>query len=251
MKDGGGQGDPEGILFQIQRWSLHDGNGIRTTVFLHGCPLRCAWCANPESWQPGQGRAVSPEELLREFRKDEPFYRESGGGVTFSGGEPLLQPGFLRAVLLCCARLGYHTAVETSGFYPWESRAPLFALLDQVFFDVKLMDPSRHQAFTGQSNALILENHEKLLATHGDVTVRVPLVASVTDDPAGIQALCALLRGKTGLAGIEFMPYHNLGEAKYARLGLPLRGKFAPPDRGTMRRLRAIAAGAGIRVLSP
>jgi pyruvate formate lyase activating enzyme len=197
------------------------------------------------------GMYGSPEELLREFRKDEPFYRQSGGGVTFSGGEPLLQPGFLQAVLLRCARLGYHTAVETSGFYSWESRAHLFALLDQVFFDVKLMDPARHQAFTGQPNALILDTLEKLLAAHADVTVRIPLVASVTDDPAGIRTLCARLRGKAGLAGIEFMPYHNLGEAKYARLGLPLRGTFAPPDRRTMRSLRAIAAEAGIRVLSP
>jgi pyruvate formate lyase activating enzyme len=251
MKGGGSREDPEGVIFQIQRWSLHDGAGIRTTVFLHGCPLRCAWCANPESWRPGQGYAISVENLLEEIRKDEPFYRQSGGGVTFSGGEPLLQADFLEAVLRRCARLGYHTAVETSGFFPWESRAGLFALLDQVFFDVKLMDSARHQIFTGQPNELILDTLEKLLAAHGDVTVRIPLVASVTDDPEGIRALCALLRGKSGLTGVEFLPHHNLGEGKYARLGLPRGEKFAAPERKAADRLRAIVAGAGIPVLSP
>jgi pyruvate formate lyase activating enzyme len=242
MSGGERQENPQGIIFQIQRWSLHDGNGIRTTVFLHGCPLRCAWCANPESRQPGQGYALGAEELLRKISRDEPFYRQSGGGVTFSGGEPLLQADFLEAVLQRCARLGYHTAVETSGFFQWEGRAGLFSMLDQVFFDVKLMDSARHQIFTGQPNGLILATLEKLLAAHDDVTVRVPLVASVTDDPAGLRALCAVLRGKSGLRGLEFMPYHNLGEAKYARLGLPPGGKFAAPDGKTVDRLRAIAA---------
>ncbi|MDR1359694.1 MAG: 4Fe-4S cluster-binding domain-containing protein, partial [Deltaproteobacteria bacterium] len=105
MNGGSSRENPTGLLFQIQRWSLHDGNGIRTTVFLHGCPLRCAWCANPESWQSGQGYALSLEELLQEIRKDEPFYRQSGGGVTFSGGEPFLQADVLAAALARCAHL--------------------------------------------------------------------------------------------------------------------------------------------------
>jgi pyruvate formate lyase activating enzyme len=112
-----------------------------------------------------------------------------------------------------------------------------------------MMDSDRHQAFTGQPNALILDTLEKLLATHGNVTVRIPLVASVTDDPAGIRALCAFLQGKAGLAAIEFLPYHNLGEAKYARLGLPPGGKFTAPDRKAVNRLLSIVAGTGIPVL--
>jgi pyruvate formate lyase activating enzyme len=225
----------EGTIFQVQRWSIHDGEGIRSTVFLKGCPLRCAWCANPESWtgsaDGGQGRRVTAANLMKELRKDEIFYRESGGGVTFSGGEPFAQPEFLRELVAACGAVGYHTAAETSAFFDWNEAADIFARLDAVFVDIKHMDSLQHKKFTGVPNGVILKNVERILATHGDVTVRVPLVAGVNDDEANIRALRDFLRGAKarGLKGVELLPYHNLGVSKYSALGLPIPPEFAAP----------------------
>ena len=242
-----------GTLFQIQRWCVHDGEGVRTTVFLKGCPLRCAWCANPESWSPreekGHGFSLSVAELLSELRKDEAFYRGSSGGVTFSGGEPFAQAGFLRACLKECAKRGYDTAVETSGCFPWKGMEELFVMLDGIFFDIKQMSPIRHRELTGRDNALILENARRVLSLHSNVTVRVPLVRGCNDDIGNIEEMCAFLAGFPKLRGVEFLPYHNLGFSKYASLDLPAPPDFSAPEPEVMEKLEKIVSRFGIPLI--
>lgn len=244
---------PAGLIFQVQRWSIHDGAGIRSTVFLKGCPLRCAWCANPESWSAevgaGFGERVTVGELMARLRRDEVFYRESGGGVTFSGGEPLAQPRFLLAALEACGESGYRCAAETSLAAPWEEAWPALRLLDEVFCDIKVVDGARHRELTGAGNGLILANARRLLEARGRVTVRVPLVAGVNDGEGDLEALGDFLRGAPGLAGVEFMPYHDLGVGKYPKLGLPKPpSSFAPPAKSHLRRLAGILQGRGLAV---
>ena len=242
----------EGLIFQIQRWSLHDGDGIRSTVFLKGCPLRCAWCANPESWfrevEKGFGRRMTVAELMKTLRRDEIFYRESGGGVTFSGGEPLAQPDFLRAALIACRRAGYHTALESCALAEPELAAELYALADQVFVDLKHLDSEAHQKYTGRTNELILANIKRLLETHPDVTVRTPLIAGVNDDAEHIRAIVGFLKG-LNLKGFEFMPYHNLGEGKYRALGRQAPPAFSPPTAEQQETLKAILRSEGLPVI--
>lgn len=242
-----------GTVFQVQRWSTHDGDGIRSTVFLKGCPLRCAWCANPESWNPapehGFGWNTTVRDVMKTLRRDEIFYRESGGGVTFSGGEPFAQGVFLRALLKECRALGYSTAVETCGFFDWDDAADIFKELDSVFIDIKQMDPEKHQQFTGVSNERILQNIRRVVATHDDVTVRVPLVKGVNDDPGNILALCSFLEGAAkGLRGIEFLPYHNLGDSKYRALSLA-PSQFEAPASSVIEALEALVKDHGITVI--
>lgn len=222
---------------------------------MKGCPLRCAWCANPESWtgtvERGFGRRVTVEGLMRELGRDEVFYRESGGGVTFSGGEPFAQPAFLRALVAACSAVGYDTAVETSGFFDWDEVADIFEGLDAVFVDLKHMDPARHERFTGVSNERILGNVRRILASHGDVVVRVPLVAGVNDDLENVDALCGFLNGgkHDGLRGVEFLPYHDLGVPKYARLELPTPPELAAPSPERIEALKNRVRGEGLQAL--
>ncbi|MDR2892942.1 MAG: glycyl-radical enzyme activating protein [Deltaproteobacteria bacterium] len=244
---------PSGVIFQIQRWSLHDGEGIRSTVFMKGCPLRCQWCANPESWsarpEAGFGFSLTVDELIAKLRRDAIFYRESGGGVTFSGGEPLAQPVFLHAALEACGEAGFHRAIETGAYAPWEKAAPIFNLLEEVFVDIKHMNSARHKELTGKPNTVILRNISRLLERHDNVTVRVPLVAGVNDDEANIRALCAFLQGAQALRGVEFMPYHNLGVGKYTRLGLPVPPPHAAPQGRHLEKLKDLLREGGLTVL--
>ena len=244
---------PAGTIFQVQRWSLHDGEGIRSTVFMKGCPLRCQWCANPEAWsgavEEGFGFRLTVAELMARLRRDAVFYRESGGGVTFSGGEPLAQPAFLRAALEACEDAGFDRGIETCAYTPWERAASIFDLLDEVFVDVKHMDAARHKELTGKSNTVILRNLGFLLERHPKVTVRVPLIAGLNDDEATIDALCAFLKGASGLRGVEFMPYHNLGVGKYARLQLPAPPPHAAPSAERLERLKDLVRVHGLTVV--
>ncbi len=245
----------EGTIFQVQRWSIHDGAGIRSTVFMKGCPLRCLWCANPESWseavERGFGRRVTVDGLMQELRRDEVFYRESGGGVTFSGGEPFARPAFLRALVAACNAVGYDTAVETSAFFEWKDASDIFDGLDTVFVDLKHMDPVKHERFTGVSNGRILDTIRRILASHGNVVVRVPLIAGVNDDRENIRALCDFLNDAKhdGLRGVEFLPHHALGVPKYARLGLPVPPDLSAPSEERIEMLRAEVRGSGIKIL--
>ncbi|MFZ5942693.1 MAG: glycyl-radical enzyme activating protein [Bacillota bacterium] len=251
----------EGTIFNLQRFSINDGPGIRTTVFLKGCPLNCWWCHNPESqkfekelmfWNDrcincGQcrsacnhsqgcilcgectvscpaearemsGRKVYPQQVLDEIKKDLVFYEQSGGGVTFSGGEPLCQPAFLEETLNLC-RLEYiHTAVDTSGFAPWETFERITPLTDIFLYDLKHMDDVKHQKYTGVSNRGILENLQKLSLIHRNIIIRVPLIPGINDDELNIIAIGHFALN-LNLRNINILPYHDTAKDKYLRLG--------------------------------
>lgn len=248
--------DNRGLIFDIKRFSIHDGPGIRTTVFLKGCPLSCAWCHNPESissepfevFHPSRcikcglcsegcfsgaretvGYRVSSSELLREIEKDLPFYLESGGGVTFSGGEPLLQPVFLREILSLCVSHGISTVVDTSGYASWKNFQSILELCDMFLFDVKHIDPVKHLEFTGVDNRLILANLASLISSGCDVIVRVPVVKGFNDDPGSLRDIASFLGGLPGLKGVEPVKCHCYASAKYIDMGID-RGDFVPSD---------------------
>ena len=243
-----------GTIFNIQRFCTNDGPGIRTTVFLKGCPLSCVWCHNPES-QRGEreilyyrnkcsgcgrcrhmtvedtdflcyndakricGRTATVEEVLEEVLKDRLFYENSGGGMTLSGGEPLAQPAFTIALLQGAKEAGLHTAIETCGFTSEQVMREIAPLVDLFLFDYKETDPALHRAFTGVDNAPILGNL-RLLDRLGKKTIlRCPLIPGYNLREEHLQGICALANSLDHLQGIEIEPYHSLGEGKYAALG--------------------------------
>ena len=264
----------QGLIFDIQRFSLHDGPGIRTIVFFKGCPLKCVWCSNPESQKfpreimfnaskcidcgtcidvcpqnaikednqnyrvdtelcdlcgmccdecPTQalqwsGKHLSVSEVLTEIEKDREFYESSGGGVTFSGGEPLGQPEFLKELLMACKKRGIHTAVETCGYTKWEHIEDIIPHTGLFLYDLKHMDGTEHEKMTGYDNRLILENLKKLSDTAPDIIVRVPIVPGLNDSEKNLNDTAEFMR-KLNLSEIHLLPYHNYGESKYTMLG--------------------------------
>jgi len=263
-----------GRVFNIQRCSVHDGPGIRTTVFLKGCPLSCSWCHNPEGideapvlmintdrcvacgacsdacpvenggavpagqlWDRGActrcrscveacpvdarelaGRDYEVDGLVDELERDRVFFETSGGGVTFSGGEPLAQAGFLIACLRECRRRGLHTAIDTCGLAPREILLEVARCADLLLFDLKHMDPIRHRSETGSDNRLILDNLRALSEIDVDVWVRVPLIPGFNDDAANIEATGAFLEGLPRRHRVFVLPYHGIANAKRSRL---------------------------------
>ena len=228
----------DGTIFKIKRYALHDGPGIRTTVFLKGCPLSCPWCHNPEGQQPeienmrlsanrskgkdayeSVGWQISTDDLLTEIEKDRIFYDTSGGGVTFSGGEPLMQASFLTQMLAGCQACGIHTVVDTSGFAPLSKIQDVAEYTDLFLFDLKLIDPEAHLQQTGYSNQSILENLKWLDRAGKAVIIRIPLVPGMTDDPRNIDAIAKLLTELSTLRQVDVLPFHRVGSGKYHRLG--------------------------------
>lgn len=263
----------EGYVFDIQRFSLRDGPGIRTLVFLKGCPLRCAWCDNPESqslspeigefpkrcigcgscinvcperaitednWQinrslctncgkcaevcPSGARKISGarksvEDIVEEVEKDRLFYENSGGGVTLSGGEPLMQPAFSREILRICKKRGIHTAMETCGHAPWSEFEKILSFLDLVLFDIKHTNPEKHKEATGESNQLIFENFTHLAHLKTPVIIRIPLIPGYNDTIENVGSIIKLLEAYRRLRKIDLLPYHELGANKYKRFG--------------------------------
>ena len=268
----------EGTVFDIQDLAVTDGAGLRTVVFLKGCPLRCRWCANPEGQERGRelmhirstcarcmacasvcpsgavsvgsdgdpvfareacsrcadtpcvarcptrslrtvGREWTADALYARVRQNAIFYRNSGGGVTLSGGEPLAQPAFVREFLSRCAAVGLSVGVETCGFFDWESVEPFIRNIAFFFFDVKCLDDAVHRRVTGQGNERILGNLERLAALCADrITVSVPVVGGVNADTDFFGALADLCR-RLGIPNIRLLPYHTLGVSKYEGLG--------------------------------
>ena len=218
----------EGTVFNIQRFSLHDGPGIRTVVFLKGCPLRCLWCANPESQSPAcqtasdgtaYGERLSDEAVWRVVERDIPFYEESGGGLTLSGGEPLMQPEFACSLLERAKAAGLHTAIETTGFAPFSVISRLIPHTDLWLYDVKHHDGVAHRAGTGVDNAGILENLKTLAASGASVVARIPVIPGFNDAPSDAGVLASLLVN-AGIGCADLLPFHQMGEKKYQTLGM-------------------------------
>ena len=248
----------KGTVFNVQHFSLHDGPGIRTTVFFKGCPLRCIWCHNPESFKkeiqaafaeeicidcgickgvhneisaencPSGaieviGRDISIDELMFEILKDKDYYDTSGGGVTFSGGEPLMQPEFLLSVLKDCRKHGVHTAVDTCGHTSTERFSAISDLTDLFLYDLKLIDDELHKNFTGVSNSLILESLKYLSRLGKRIFIRIPLIPGITNTEDNINEIKGFLK-TIKFEQINFLSYHSLAKNKYIKLGLESSG---------------------------
>jgi len=261
----------QGLLFSIKRYSIHDGPGIRVTFFMKGCPLSCWWCHNPEgissekqsveqtrrvgekdfSGMEEVGKYYSVDDLLEIVDKDRIFLQQSNGGVTFSGGEPMLQAEFLFEALKTCKENGYHTAVDTSGYASPESYIKIIPFTDLFLFDIKHLNPARHIEFTGVSNIGIMDNLNLVVSSGKDVMVRIPVIPGKNDDPENLTAVRDLLtRLKCeNLRMINLLPFHRIGKAKYSKFNLPYRmNDTEQPSPGRMKELKEFFGETGIKV---
>lgn len=278
-----------GTIFGIQHFSIHDGPGIRTTVFLKGCPLSCIWCHNPEgisikrqlsfsqskcincgmcfkicpdihSMEDNKhlidrtkcrlcgscvkgcyGKALeiigwkaTSEEVIQTVLKDKRYYEASNGGVTFSGGEPMLQPEFLHSMLVKAKEHGIHTVVETSGFIDTGHLKKIAPMVDLFLFDYKESNPQRHKEYTGAENDLILGNLKMLYDAGAGIILRCPVIPGLNDRNDHFAAIAALTVRFPGLYGAEIMAYHRLGTAKNARIGVSSQNIYEQPDEKTI-----------------
>ncbi len=218
-------GDIEGVVLRIERSSIHDGPGLRTVVFLKGCPLTCKWCSTPESQQFGvekeYGRKMTVAQVIAEISKDEIFFFHSGGGVTISGGECLVQPDFVAEILKECGLRGINTAIETSLFAPWQSVAKILPFLNNLYVDIKHPDANEHKKLVGMDNGVILSNLKKIDESDipFELHLRIPLVPGVNDTNDTLLAILHMAATLKKLKEIEILPYHRLGVGTYARLG--------------------------------
>lgn len=191
------------------------------------------------------GSVMTIEEVMKVIKRDAVFYRESGGGVTFSGGEPFMQLGFLRELVLACSRIGIDTAVETCGYFDWGKAKDIIALLDGVFVDIKHMDDRIHQKVTGVSNVPILENVIRIAELQPNTIVRVPLIEEMNASEKNIRAMCEFIKQHTKVKGVELLPYHHLGEPKHNAKG-ELCQVFTTPDAEKIAAMKEIITSYGI-----
>ena len=249
-----------GRVADVQRYSIHDGPGIRTIVFLKGCHFRCRWCCNPEMQEYGietmivngvpktVGRDMTVAEVMQEVVKDRDYYRNSGGGMTLSGGECLSQPEFAIALLQAAKEEGLNTAIETTAFASYEEViARVLPNLDTCLMDVKHMNADKHKAYTGQSNALCLENAAKIAAHAKRLIIRVPTIPGFNDTPEEIGAIARFAASLPGAEELHLLPYHRLGQDKYRWLDreytLP---DIRPPENEHMLELLQVAQQTGL-----
>jgi pyruvate formate lyase activating enzyme len=242
-------------IFKIQRYCLHDGPGIRTTLFFKGCPLACHWCHNPESQAMGQVPEAKNidklvADLVSKIERDRIFYDESGGGVTFSGGEPLAQPKLLLPLLAACREQEIHTCLDTAGFATFDVFKAAATLADLVLFDVKIMADPDHRAFTGKPVGLILENLKKLSQFKVSVKLRFPLVPTRTDTQDNIDQIIKFLTDQTPYRDVHILPFHTIGEGKYDRLKINNTLKnISPPTGERVEEVRQMFEIAGFNAI--
>ena len=305
MRDADSDSLSAGVIFNVARYSTHDGPGIRTTVFFKGCPLNCWWCHNPESQSPtpqlifredrcihcfacvkncphhalaiiddspavlidacelsGEcvracysgareiiGKKMTAAEVMTEIERDTVFYDESGGGVTFSGGEPFMQPRILNSLLKLCKERMIHTAVETCGFVDSEIYASASPYVDQYLYDLKIIQDEKHRRFTRVSNGLILRNLRELARSHEHVIVRFPVIPSVNDDEENVSLLGEFVSSLRKVDEVDVLPYHELGISKYKRLGARYRMReIKPPSNEGVARIAEQLRGYGLNV---
>lgn len=260
----------KGRIFDIQKFSIHDGDGIRTIVFLKGCVLRCRWCCNPESQEytiqtmtvAGEpriiGRDVTVEEVMKTVEQDRPYYYRSGGGLTLSGGESLCQPQFAGDLLRAAKEMGINTAMESMGCAKYEVIESVLPYLDHYLLDIKHMNPAKHKEFTGRSNELMLENAKKIAASgQTRLSIRIPVIPTFNDTVEEIRAIAGYAKelqeryakGPYGIEKIHLLPYHRLGQDKYDGLGREyLMRDILPPGQEHMEKLlqAAVQASGGL-----
>ncbi|MCD4770676.1 MAG: glycyl-radical enzyme activating protein [Bacteroidales bacterium] len=261
----------KGLIFNIKRYAIHDGPGIRVTFFMKGCPLGCRWCHNPEGISQeveevvrvdriGEkefrvketvGRKYTVEDLFVVIEKERVFIDESGGGVTFSGGEPLMQHLFLFEALTRFKKDDIHTAVDTSGQTDRPVLEKIIPVTDLFLFDIKHMDPVRHKEYTGVSNEKILSNYKFILKMNKDVIVRIPVIPGYNDGIDHLNLLKKFLHepDRENLLRIDLLPYHKIGSSKYRRFDLEykMRGVEQPADE-KMKEVKAIFTNDGFKV---
>ena len=246
-----------GAILHIEKGSIHDGDGLRTVVFLKGCPFRCAWCAAPESQDSefnfGYGKTMSSEEVIAEIAKDEIFYFHSNGGVTLSGGEPLLQPEFCEAILRECKKMGFNTAMETAASGSYENLERLLPYLDTVYADIKLMDDNEHIKWTGVSNKTVLYNISRMAQNYScKLRIRLPLVPTINLNDNFIRAAAEFCKSLEQLDFVELLPYHRLGLETYRKLGRENSlVDVMPPGREDMEKARAVfnQTAPGVKII--
>lgn len=242
-----------GYIMQLQHFSVNDGEGIRTNIFMAGCPLRCAWCSNPEGQTQNNPMVhwAETDEVVKEVHRYAAFYRFSGGGVTFSGGEATAQPEFLKELTDQFYDDGYDLAIETCGQFRFDTLAPTLKKMNLIFMDLKHMDSACHQHFTGVNNSLILENIVKTAALGVEMVVRIPTIIGVNGDDEAMMKIFEFLRDNAPSVNVELLPYHRFGEEKYNQLGIEVPdAAFGIPTEEQLERWKNMAADEGLRVVS-
>ncbi|MEM3507401.1 MAG: glycyl-radical enzyme activating protein [Candidatus Bathyarchaeia archaeon] len=300
----------KGLVIKIQRYSIQDGPGIRSTIFLKGCPLNCLWCSNPESQIPFQeimfnkfkcikdckncvktcpinaiiksedkiptiridrkacikcgdcvkacpsealtliGNFMEANQVIEEIKKDFIFYEKSNGGITISGGEPLFQPFFTMEILKLCKKEKIHTAIDTSGYGNWEKIKKILRYTDLVLYDIKHMDPILHEKYTGVKNEIILENALKISKEKNvSLIIRIPIIPTLNDSESNINKLINFIKKFKRLDGIDILPYHKLGIAKYEMLEREYQLKdIQPPNEIGLSRIKSFLEDYGFKV---
>ena len=249
-----------GRIFNIQRFSIHDGPGIRTIVFFKGCYMRCAWCCNPESQskeietiiEKGRaktvGKDVTADDIMPEILSDMPYYKRSGGGVTLSGGEVLCQADFARELLMACKEQGLHTAIESASSAPFSEIEKLLPYLDLYLMDIKHMDSQKHKEYTGTGNERILENARKIAASGVELIIRTPVIPGFNDTPQEIKEIAHFAKSLNGVTEHHLLPYHRLGMDKYDGLGRKYSlAEIEPPSKEKMEYLLSVAETSGLK----
>ncbi|GAB6100269.1 glycyl-radical enzyme activating protein [Halanaerocella petrolearia] len=249
-------------MANIEKYAVYDGPGIRTVVYLKGCPLRCQWCSSPQtqsnkiektyngndSSTETIGKYLTVNEVFEEIKKDITFYNQSDGGVTISGGEVLSQSGFAARLLEKCQQEYIHTAIETSGYGAWDDFKRILKYADLVLFDIKHLNNKQHLKVTGVENTLILDNLEKVSKLDNDIIIRVPIIPGINDSEEHLNSIYNLAF-YSGIQEVHLLPYHTLGRENYKKLNrkYPL-ADLEPPKKDEIKSLKQLIASKGLDV---